>query len=223
MEALNDSKDERRKCENYVDAHPDYRNLDHLLESLVTQSGFRALVIIDTVPDELEKVLLERFRFPVEVMHLKPYQGERGARAYSFEPFLADIEAPSPDPGAPKRPNFNTAELDTIVVPARLEGFTATFLGENRWYAVRINASMRDQIQWIAAYQVAPISAITHVASVRNIEPWEDSGKVVVNFAAGAQEIEPIRLVGDGRTTGIQSLRYTTKARLDSAKDLRDL
>ena len=53
MEALNDSKDERRKCKKYVVGHPNYRNLDHLLESLVTQSGFRALVFIDTVPDEL--------------------------------------------------------------------------------------------------------------------------------------------------------------------------
>ena len=36
MDALNQTTDEMRKCENYVDAHPDYRNLDHLLESLVT-------------------------------------------------------------------------------------------------------------------------------------------------------------------------------------------
>ncbi|MXX99607.1 MAG: hypothetical protein F4Y67_02140 [Chloroflexi bacterium] len=222
MDALDELNDERQKCERYIAAHPDFRNLDHLLESLVTKAGFRALVIIDSVPDDLEKVLLERFRFPVEVMQLKPYKGKRGTRAFSFEPFLAEIESPSPTSGSTTRPPTNTAELDTIVVPARPDGFAETFLGEDRWYAIRVNASMRDQIKWIAAYQVAPISAITHVAPVRNIEPWEDSGKVVLNFAASANQIEPIRLAG-GRGAGIQSPRYTTKARLDSAKNLTEL
>lgn len=223
MQALSESPDDRRKCQNYIDQHPDYRNLDHLLESLVTKSGFRALVIIDSVPDDLEKVLLERFRFPVEVMYVKPFEGGQGVRAYSFEPFLADLESPLPNPEARQRDPVNTAELDTIVVPARSEGFQSTFLDEDRWYAIRIHASMRDQIQWIAAYQVAPISAITHVAQVRAIEPWEDSGKFVVNFSAPANQIEPIRLVGDGRGAAPQSPRYTTKARLDAAKDLSDL
>lgn len=223
MDALNEAPDDRRKCEIYVEEHPDYRNLDHLLESLVTQSGFQALVIIDTVPEDLEKVLLERFRFPVEVMYLRPYEGDQGARAYSYEPFLADIEPPSPEPGAPQRRPVDPAELDTIVVPARPEGFRSVFLGENRWHAIRIHTSMREQIRWIAAYQVAPISAITHTAPVRSVEPWEDSGRFVVNFEAPAREIEHIPIVGDGRVTGLQGPRYTTKARLDAAKDVTDL
>ena len=223
MGALAQSEDERKKCDRYIEANPGFRNLDHLVESLVTNAGFRALVIIDSVPDDLEKVLMERLRFPVEVMQLKPYKGKRGDQAFSFEPFLAEIESPSPFPDGPPPPPVNTAELDTIVVPARPEGFEETFLGENRWYAIRINASMRDQIQWIAAYQVAPISAITYVAPVRNIDPWGDTGKVVLNFSAPAKEIDPIRLVEGGRRVGVQSPRYTTKARLDSAKDLTEL
>ena len=223
MQALDESADDRRKCQDYVDKHSDYRNLDHLLESLVTNSGFRALVIIDSVPDDLEKVLLERFRFPVEVMYLKPYEGDQGIRAYSFEPFLADLESLPPISGAKQRQPINTAELDTIVVPARSEGFEQTFLSEKRWYAIRIHASMRDQIRWIAGYQVAPISAITHVAQVQSVEPWEGSGKFVVNFRAAAEKIEPIRLVGGSRGAAPQAPRYTTKARLDAAKVLSDL
>jgi hypothetical protein len=56
------------------------------------------------------------------------------------------------------------------------------FLGEDRWYAVRIHGSMRPQIKFAAAYQVAPVSAITHIAPVRSIEPWKDTGKVVLTF-----------------------------------------
>ena len=222
MDALAEATDEQRMCLDYVNAHPDYRNLDHLLESLV-QSEFRALVIIDTVPEKLEAVLVDRFRFPVEVLYLTPYEGDDGARAYRFEPFLADVVAASPQASEPAARPLDTADIDTIVVPARLEGFKTTFLGERRWHAIRIHASMRDQIRWIAAYQVAPTSAITHLAPVRSIEPWADSGRFVVNFAAAAEEIGPIGLVGDGRVAGLQGPRYTTKARLDTAKNVMDL
>ena len=66
---------------------------------------------------------------------------------------------------------------------------------------------MRPQIKYIAVYQVAPISAITHIAPVESIEPWEDSGKYVVKFSEPAK---PIRLVQKGRVKALQNLRYTT-------------
>ena len=223
MDALSEAADKRNRCEQYIEEHPHYRNLDHLLESLVVDSGFRALVIIDSIPERLETVLLERFRFPVEVMYLTPYESTTGERAYRYEPFLAEVLQPSSDSGSSAQQTIDPLEIDTIVVPARREGFEQTFLGENRWYAIRLNASMRGQIAWIAAYQVAPLSAITHVAPVRSIEPWGDSGKFVVNFAEPAHEIGPLRLAGDGRTTGLQGPRYTAKSRLDTARSLADL
>ena len=156
-------------------------------------------------------------------MYLTPYEGDDGARAYKYEAFLADVIPASPEADMLRREPVDPAELDTIVVPARPEGFQRVFLGEHRWHEIRIHAGMRDQIRWIAAYQVAPTSAITHVAPVKSIEPWEDSGRFVVNFAEAAQEIQPIGLVGDGRVTGIQGPRYTTKARLDAARDVTDI
>ena len=40
-------------------------------------------------------------------------------------------------------------ELDTIVVPARDEGFQRAFIGEDRWYAIRIHSSMISQIKHV--------------------------------------------------------------------------
>ncbi len=80
------------------------------------------------------------------------------------------------------------------MVPAREEGFQDTFLKENRWYAVRIHGTMRPQIKYIAAYQVAPQSAITYMAPVSSIEPWDETKKFVVNFAEPARKIGPIPL-----------------------------
>jgi hypothetical protein len=68
----------------------------------------------------------------------------------------------------------------------------ATFSGGCACGAIRVHGSMRSQIKYIATYQVAPISAITHIAPVKSIEPWKDSGKFVVNFAEPARAIDPI-------------------------------
>ena len=103
------------------------------------------------------------------------------------------------------------------------DGFRDVFLGENRWYSIRIHASMRPQLKYIGVYQVAPVSAITHVAPIRSIEPWKDRGKYVVNFAEPAKPIGPIHLVKGGRVKQLQGLRYTTRANLDGAKTLDDV
>ena len=50
---------------------------------------------------------------------------------------------------------------------------------------------MKDKIKYIAAYQIAPISAVTHVAEVQEIKPYEDSGKYILFFKGEAKEIKP--------------------------------
>ena len=103
------------------------------------------MVIIDEMSDVLQNVLVRKFQFGVEVLELARYENDQGARVYQFEPFLADL---TPDGGPPTPPE----EIDTVVVPAREEGFKEIFLGENRWRAVRIHGTMRPQIKYIAAY-----------------------------------------------------------------------
>ncbi|NJL57637.1 hypothetical protein HC928_22780 [bacterium] len=202
-----------------------YRNLDHMLEEMVFDAPFAALVIIDEMSDELQTVLAEKFRFGVEVLQVSRYTNAGGESFYHFKPFLAgiteDLVAPIEGNGS-ARP-LDVAEVDTIVVPAQAEGFQETFLGENRWHAIRIHGTMRPQIKYIAAYQVRPISAITHIASVSSIEPWGDTGKFVVNFSESAREITPIELVPKGRVKALQNIRYTTLKRLEAAKTLDEV
>ncbi len=82
---------------------------------------------------------------------------------------------------------------------------------------------MRPQIKYIAVYQVAPISAITHVAPVKSISPWKDSGKFVLDFSEAAHEIKPIPLNRNGRVKAPQNLRYTSRAKLEAATTLDDI
>ena len=170
-------------------------------------------------------MLAKKFAFGVEVLTLGRYEDDAGNRVYQFEPFLADV---SSDVSVLKdeaggKPVIDQSELDTVVVPARREGFEEVFKGEDRWYQIRLHGTMRPQIKYIAAYQVAPISAITHIAPVKSIEPWKESVKYVVNFAEPAKEIGPISLNKKGHVKALQNLRYTTRGRLEGAKTLDDV
>jgi hypothetical protein len=214
-----------QSCGAYVKQHG-YSNVDHLLEHLVFETPFAALVIIDELSDNLENVLASRFAFGVEVLELARYQNPQQECIYACEPFLADLEE---DVGALNQ-DSNTSQrvpdisdVDTVVVPAREEGFQSVFLGEQRWYSVRIHGTMRPQIKHIAAYRVAPVSAITHIAPVKSVEPWKDTSKYVVNFSEPAKEIGPLPLVRDGLVGALRNLRYTTRERLLTAKTLDDL
>ncbi len=212
--ALQDRPEFRQKCEKYAKAKS-FRNLDHLLEYMVFEAPFAALVVIDELPENLENVLAKKFQFGVEVIELARYENASHEYFYRFEPFLADL--------GEDLPSTETGEVDTVVVPARADGVAETFLGESRWYAIRLHGTMRPQIKYIAVYQVAPVSAITHVAPVKSIEPWKDTGKFVVNFAAPATEIGPIPLVKSGKVKPLYNLRYTTYTRLESAKSLDEI
>lgn len=209
-------------CTAYAAAHG-FENVDVLLEHIIYgEDRFNALVIIDELSEELEKVLISRFQFPVEILTLERYRDEHGKRLYRFEPFLSDVMAPLTE-GKPGLAPVDPAELDTIVVPAREGGFQETFLAENRWYAIRIHSSMLPKIKFIAAYRVAPESAITHLAPVASIEQWKDTSKYVVNFIGPASPIGPLRLVRNGQVKAPYGPRYTSKHRIDEAKDLDDV
>ena len=116
----------------------------------------------------------------------------------------------------------STNENDTVVIPARREGFDRVFLGENRWHAIRISGGMLNRIRYIAAYQANPVSSVTHYAPVKHIEPYGDAGKYMLVFSEPAQKIGPIPRL-DAPSGTMQGPRYTTIEKLKTAKKLTDL
>lgn len=192
-----------------------FRSLDHLLDYLVFDTPFSALVVIDRVPEDLDLILQRKFQFGVEILELGRFVSDDGREVYQFEPFLADVSA-DVGPG-------ETSAIDTIVVPARSDGAVEVFLGEDRWYQIRMHSSMRPQIRHIAMYQTKPVSAITHIADVASIEPWKETNKYVVSFVGPAKPIGPIKLVKRGRAKAPQAPRYTTRSKLLAARTLDDV
>jgi len=223
-DAIRSRPDYLTKCQAYAVQHG-YENVDYLLERMILgPNRFNALVIIDEVDEELETVLISRFKFPVEILTLERYVAPSGDRVYRFDPFLADvpIEPLSAGSSQPSAESLDPDDIDTIVVPARDDGFSDVFLGENRWYKIRIHSSMIPRLKHIAVYRVQPESAITHIAPIASIEQWPETRKYVVNFAEPAKPIGPIRLIPNGRVRAPQAPRYTSRARLEQAKTLDD-
>ena len=225
-EALIKDKEAHKKCLDYANEN-DFENIDVLLEKMIYgDDKFNVLVIIDEISDELESVLIKQFRFPVEIITFQRFITSDGERIYQFEPFLADVSAPVVSYKKETTTSTKTvdpSEIDTIIVPAREDGFKETFIGENCWYAIRIHPSMIPRIKYIAAYQIAPVSAITHIAKVKSIEQWKDSNKYILHFTEPAKKIEPIKLIAKGTVKALQNSRYTSIERINKAKTLEEV
>ncbi len=201
MEEIQKNKSHLKKLEEAC-KQSKFRNIDDLLNTAVF-SDFRGLVVIDEIRPELNSVL-NKIRANVNTIELKTFLSKDSSFCYQYntlyeefddESNLAEGEAVKYfNPEDRKRRLARKAKSDTIVVPAQEEGFRRVFLGENRWYAIRIGAAMKDRIKYIAAYQVAPVSGVTHIAEVKEIKPYKDSGKYEVVFKGTAQMIEPIKL-----------------------------
>jgi hypothetical protein len=221
--ALDSDPGARQRCEDYATKNG-FENVDYLLERTVYGGRFGALVIIDELPEELETVLVSRFKFGVEVLTLLRYRNEEGECVYAFEPFLEELDgqtATGAETSTASGYTVDPSDMDTIVVPAREEGFQETVLGEDRWYAIRMHSSMIPRMKHLAVYRVAPISAITHVAPVQSIEPWKNTNKYVVNFAEPIEELKKsVKLIPKGKVKAPQAPRYTSYERLMDATNL---
>lgn len=219
--AIHQNSEALKLCQNYAVSNG-FENVDFLLEKMIYGPDcFNALVIIDELSDELETILHSRFKFPVEVITLERYKDETGERLYRFEPFLEDVTGEIHTREG-KAERIDPSDIDTIVVPAREEGFKEVFIGQNCWYAIRIHSSMLSRLQYIAAYQVSPESKITHIAKIDSIKQWKDTSKYIINFAGPAKTVGPIPLVPKGKIKAPQAPRYTSKAKLENAKTLDD-
>ena len=152
-----------------------------------------------------------------EVLQILPLVGLR-----AFEiPKPVAVPAFTPEPISPVQLE-NKNGLDTVIVPAKGDGFEETFIGENCWYAIRISGGMLHKIKYIAAYRAQPVSAITHYAQVASIEPYGEQGKYKLIFAAPAMPIGPIPFA-DAPSGSMQGPRYTSLSRLIKAKKVTDL
>ena len=112
-------------------------------------------------------------------------------------------------------------EDNVIVVSAQEDNFQKMFL-QGYWSCVEISADRLEHLQYIAVYQAAPESAVTHYARIKQpIKPnASQAHKYDIIFAEAAKPIGPIT---KARRGVVQGRRYTTLSRLLKARTLDDL
>ena len=191
-----------------------FNNPSELFDRVIFDKKPAAIIVIDEATPELAHVMAQ-LTMATEVLEFQTYIcGDQ--RIHRFTPFKDDVLADLTK-------SADADELDTIVVPARDEGFEQEFIRNERWYAIRISSAMLGKIKYIAAYQVAPVSGVTHIAEVDKIEKYKDSNKYILYFRAGSlQKINKIGL-GNKKGQAPQAPRYTSYKTLMKARTLDDL
>ena len=112
--------------------------------------------------------------------------------------------------------------FDVLICPAREDGFQETVLGENRWYAIRLNPKKIPLIRYIAFYRTRPVSAITHLATVADIKPYKKTGKYVVNFKGKVRRLQrPVHL--GSKRAAPQGPFFSRRKAVRAARTLDDL
>ena len=191
-----------------------YDNINELLDKVIFDNKPAAIIVIDEATDELYNVMAQ-LTMSTEVIEAQTYVcGDK--KLHRFSPFKDEVITDL-------SPDIDADELDTIVVPAREDGFNEEFLKNNRWFAIRISSAMLDKIKYIAAYQVAPVSGITHIAEVDRIEKYKDTNKYIVFFKN--ETTKKISKISLGKKKGMapQAPRYSSHKTILTAKTLDDL
>jgi hypothetical protein len=194
-----------------------HRNIDDLLESIIYEKPVASIVVIDELTEELENVL-SQLTMGTDILQFQTFQ-KGDDIVHKFTPFNAELREIQDDITS----IIKAEDIDTIIVPAREEGFEEEFIQNNQWYAIRISSSMVSRIKFIAAYQVAPVSAITCYAEVASIEKWNETNKYIIRFKQPAKKITPILLDKDKKGVAPQAPRYTSLVKLQKAKVLSDI
>ena len=213
LTAVNDDASKKKKLATFF-AKSKYDNLNELLDKVIFDNKPSAIIVIDEATEELYNVMAQ-LTMATEVIEAQTYiSGDK--KLHRFSPFKDEVMTDLPA-------NTDADELDTIIVPAREEGFNEEFMKNNRWFAIRISSAMIDKIKHIAAYQVAPISGITYIADVDRIEKYKDTNKYIVFFKAGSLRKLNIIALGKKKGQAPQAPRYSSYKTISAAKTLDDI
>ncbi len=212
LEAINNDKALQDKA-NKLTKKVNFQNIGEVLDYAIYKNEFGFVIIIDEINQDLYSVTRELARQP-ELLQIQKYKAKDGTLLYTYEELLGEVVE------AKSTWIKDIDDIDTMVAPAKEEGFKRVFLGQKEWYAVRIASSVIPRLKYLAMYEVAPIKAIRWVGKIESIQPFEDTGKYKI-FLSEINEIEPIKL-GNPKYAPYGP-RYTTYELLQKAKDLGDL
>lgn len=199
-----------------------FENVDSLLNYVIYDRNVGIILIIDEQTEDLNS-LLRRFSEVPEVIVLKKFQKDDEV-IYQYDPFRAGVLEIAGTRQSPTR-RERAEGVDTIVCPAREDGFKEAFLDKSAWWAIRLSPSLIPQLKWIAMYESKPVKAIRWVGKIQGngIKPYKNTGKYIISVEKKSKVYPPINLDANKKGVAPQSPRYTTHEKLKKAKHISDL
>jgi len=210
IEFINNNKEVKEKFNSLI-KKSEFSNISEALDFAIYKNDYGFIVIIDEINEDLIKVTREIARQP-ELIEVKKYSSGPD-EIFTFDEFLKDFEESVSN-------KIDPIEIDTIVCPAREDGFKSAFLDEKAWWAMRISPNAISKLKYIAMYEVAPVSAIRWSGKIQSIKPYEDTGKYKI-YCSEIFKVGPIEL--DSQKHVPQSSRYTKFDLVLRAKKLSDI
>lgn len=162
-EIIKQDSEIKRELEQKTKETP-FENVDSLLSYVIYDRNVGIILVIDEQTEDLNS-LLRRFSEVPEVIVLKKFQKDDEI-IYQYDPFRAgvlEIERTR----QPQAPRERIEGVDTIVCPAREDGFKEAFLDKSAWWAIRLSPSLIPQLKWIAMYESKPVSAIRWIGKIQ--------------------------------------------------------
>ena len=91
------------------------------------------------------------------------------------------------------------------------------FLGQNKWFAVRIRQSMIPKLKYLAMYEKNPVKAIRYIGKIKKngIKLYRNTGKYEIVLEEKAIKIPKIKLPKGNPGLAPQAPRYTMKKLID--------
>lgn len=115
-------------------------------------------------------------------------------------------------------------EIDTVIVSSHEDGFNEVFMGKNQWYAITVRINMIPKLKYIAIYRAQPVSAITHVAEIESIEPYNNIyHKYIVYFKQNSIRKLPQPVFKNKGVPGPRGIIYTLYEKLLCARAIADI
>jgi hypothetical protein len=190
-----------------------FSNLEELMISLTEKDEIKVIVVADGEDADLNQAL-KIFRNPPDLVTLKRFL-LGSAVIYECEPMGGEVEQVSGLRSTNK-------DFDTVVCAAFEDGFQRAFVRNSAWWSIRLSQKARENLRYLAIYQKTPIKEIRHVAEIKRIEPYKDTGKFIV-YLGRKMKVGPILLDKERKGVAPQSPRFTTFEKLKRARKVSQL
>lgn len=209
-EYINDSEEIQKKFKSLI-KNTGFSNISETLDFAIYKNDYGFVIIIDEITEDLTRVTREIAKQP-EILEVKKMVSGH-EELYLYDELLKEFEEE-------KASKVSEEEIDTIVSPAREEGFKSAFLDQKAWWTVRISSNIINKLKYIAMYEVAPVSAIRWYGVISSIKPYEDTGRYKI-YCSEIFKIGPIKLDNPKYTP--QASRYTKFDLIRNANKISDI